>query len=251
MEDKKFRTFVRGVLICFIIGFIYSLSFSYATYSLEKKAIETNSENSKEALSALYNNANNIKEVRIENDSLILSPSKSENGEIDDDRSKFFPLSFLWLDKYSYKDAKQNSLNLGLDLKGGMSVLLEISQRNILESLSAVSKNGKLGKIFNSALDNSDLVYKGNTQDTYLNIFRNEFNNLLLKDSIQDVSLFSIFESEDSFDFDRNSMSSSDLENEVIKYLDSKISDYIGKTFETIKRRIDQFGLANPTVKEN
>ena len=249
MEDKKFRTFVRGVLICFIIGFIYSLSFSYATYSLEKKAIETNSENSKEALSALYNNANNIKEVRIENDSLILSPSKSENGEIDDDRSKFFPLSFLWLDKYSYKDAKQNSLNLGLDLKGGMSVLLEISQRNILESLSAVSKNGKLGKIFNSALDNSDLVYKGNTQDTYLNIFRNEFNNLLLKDSIQDVSLFSIFESEDSFDFDRNSMSSSDLENEVIKYLDSKISDYIGKTFETIKRRIDQFGLANPTVK--
>ena len=76
MEDKKFRTFVRGVLICFIIGFIYSLSFSYATYSLEKKAIETNSENSKEALSALYNNANNIKEVRIENDSLILSPSK-------------------------------------------------------------------------------------------------------------------------------------------------------------------------------
>ncbi|MBH76114.1 MAG: protein translocase subunit SecDF [Flavobacteriales bacterium] len=249
MEDKKFRTFVRGVLICFIIGFIYSLSFSYATYSLEKKAIETNSINSKEALSALYNNANNIKEIRVENDSLILSPSKSENGEIDDDRSKFFPLSFLWLDKYSYKDAKQNSLNLGLDLKGGMSVLLEISQRNILESLSSVSKNGKLGKIFNNALDNSDIVYKGNTQDTYLNIFRNEFNNLLLKDSIQDVSLFSIFESEDSFDFDRNSMSSSDLENEVVKYLDLKISDYIGKTFETIKRRIDQFGLANPTVK--
>ena len=40
MEDKKFRTFVRVVLICFIVGFIYSLSFSFATYSLEKKVIE-------------------------------------------------------------------------------------------------------------------------------------------------------------------------------------------------------------------
>ena len=64
MEDKKFRTFVRGVLICFIIGFIYSLSFSFATYSLEKKAVEDKSIKSKEALSALYNNAQNIKQIR-------------------------------------------------------------------------------------------------------------------------------------------------------------------------------------------
>ena len=83
MEDKKFRTFVRGVLVCFIIGFIYSLSFSYATYSLEKKAIEDQSINSKDALSALYNNVKNIKEIREEGDSLILTPNKKENGEIE------------------------------------------------------------------------------------------------------------------------------------------------------------------------
>ena len=250
MEDKKFRTFVRGVLICFIIGFIYSLSFSYATYSLEKKATEDKSINSKEALSALYNNVKNIKEIREDNDTLILTPDKEENGEIIDPRSKFFRLGFLWLDKYSYKDAKRNSLNLGLDLKGGMSVLLEISQRNILEGLSAVSSDGSLGEMFSRVLDNTDEIYKGNTQDSYLNIFKNEFDKVIKADSLPQTTLFTVFEREDSFDFDQNSFSSEELEGRVMEYLEGKISDYIGKTFETIKRRIDQFGLANPTVKQ-
>ena len=111
MEDKKFRTFVRVVLICFIVGFIYSLSFSFATYSLEKKVIEDKSISSKDALSNLYNNAKNIKQIRVENDSLILTPLKNENGDVIDERGKFFPIgSFLWLDKYSYKDAKKKFL---------------------------------------------------------------------------------------------------------------------------------------------
>ncbi len=250
MEDKKFRTFVRGVLVCFIIGFIYSLSFSYATYSLEKKAIEDQSINSKDALSALYNNVKNIKEIREEGDSLILTPNKKENGEIDDNRSKFFPFGFLWLDSYSYKDAKRNSLNLGLDLKGGMSVLLEISQRNILEGLSAVSSDGNLGEVFSRVLDNTDKVYKGNTQESYLNIFVKEFALVVEEDSLPKTTLFTVFEREDAFDFDQNSFSDEELQNQVFTYLATKIDDYIGKTFETIKRRIDQFGLANPTVKQ-
>ena len=250
MEDKKFRTFVRGVLICFIIGFIYSLSFSYATRSLEQKAVEDKSVNSKDALSSLYNNAKNIKQIRVENDSLILNPDKNENGEINDERSKFFPLGFLWLDSYSYKDAKRNSLNLGLDLKGGMSVLLEISQRDILEGLSAVSTGGKLGKVFSKVLDNTDKIYKGNTQDSYLNIFKNEFDKVIEQDSLNQTILFTVFEREDAFDFDQNSFSGEDLDNRVMEYLEVKVSDYINKTFETIKRRIDQFGLANPTIKQ-
>ena len=251
MEDKKFRTFVRVVLICFIIGFIYSLSFSFATYSLEKKVIEDKSISSKDALSNLYNNAKNIKQIRIENDSLILTPLKNENGDIIDDRGKFFPIgSFFWLDKYSYKDAKRNSLNLGLDLKGGMSVLLEISQRNILEGLSSVSSNGNLGRVLNKVFENSDNVYKGNTQDTYLSIFKNEFDKIIEQDSLPKTTFFTVFEKEDSFDFDQNSFSSDELDIKVMEYLEGKVSDYIGKTFETIKRRIDQFGLANPTVKQ-
>ena len=250
MEDKKFRTFVRVILVCFIIGFIYSLSFSYATYSLEKKATENESLNSIDALSELYNNVQNIKQVRVENDSLILTPFKTENGEINDNRSKFFPLGFLWLDQYSYKNAKQNSLNLGLDLKGGMSVLLEISQRNILEGLSSVAYYPDLQKTFSKVLDNTDEIYKGNTQDTYLNIFLDEFKQIESQDSLVDnIVLFRFFEKDEAFDFDPKKLSNEELELEVMAYLESKISDAIQKTFETIKRRIDQFGLANPTVK--
>ena len=188
---------------------------------------------SKDALSSLYNNAKNIKQIRLENDSLILNPDKNENGEISDERSKFFPLGFLWLDSYSYKDAKRNSLNLGLDLKGGMSVLLEISQRDILEGLSAVSKGGNLGKVFSKVLDNTDKIYKGNTQDSYLNIFKNEFDKIIEQDSLSLSTLFTVFEREDAFDFDQNSFSGEDLDNRVMEYLEVKVSDYINKTFET------------------
>ncbi len=249
MEDKKFRTFVRGVLICFIIGFIYSLSFSFATYSLEKKVTNSSNANSKDALSQLYNSAANIKEIRIENDSLILTPFlNEETKKIEDDRKKFFRFGFLWLDKYSYKDAKRNSLNLGLDLKGGMSVLLEISQRNILEGLADISKKVDAYKVFSKALDQTDEIYKGDTQDTYLNIFRSEFKNISVQDSVN-TTLFKVFERQNGFDFDKDAFTSQELEDKVVEYLENKISDYISKTFETIKRRIDQFGLANPTVK--
>ena len=47
---------------------------------------------------------------------------------------------------------------------------------------------------------------------------------------------FTVFEKEDSFDFDQNSFSSDELDIKVMEYLEGKVSDYIGKTFETIKR---------------
>ena len=257
MENKNFRTFVRVVLVCFIIGFIYSLSFSYATYSLEKKAIESTS-NSKEALSSLYNNSKNIKEVRIDGDSLILNPRTKKNDEgkveIDDDNPRFFKITrhLWWLgdlfkQDFSFKYAKSNSLNLGLDLKGGMSVLLEVSQRNILEGLSDVSTGGIEGKVFTKALDNTDKVYTGNTQDSYLNIFKKEFDKIIEKDSVPTAYLGSIFPDAIDDDVDYRDKDSDVL---VMVFLEEKIASYIANTFNIVKNRIDQFGLANPIVKQ-
>ena len=219
MEDKKFRTFIKGVLILFIIGFLYSLSFTYVTYYSEKKAQENGSE-----LSELYRSDQTI------NDS-------------------FKPWGSLFLKKYSFKEAKRNSLNLGLDLRGGMSILLEISQRNILETLSAGAYNKKEKQTLLEALNASDIIHKGNSQKNYLDVFRDEFNKIIERDTL-DVTLYSIFQTEEeSLDFDGDILSPKERQGKVIEYLRVKSADYIDKTFETIKRRIDQFGLANPTVK--
>ena len=84
--------------------------------------------------------------------------------------------------------------------------------------------------------ENSDKVFKGNTQDTYLSIFKNEFDKIIEQDSLPKTTFFTVFEREDSFDFDQNSFSSEELDIKVMEYLEGKVSDYIGKTFETIKR---------------
>ena len=59
----------------------------------------------------------------------------------------------FWLTDYDYKRAKKNSLNLGLDLKGGMSALLEVSQTDIVKGLAKQSKSIQGNSIFIATLD--------------------------------------------------------------------------------------------------
>ena len=72
----------------------------------------------------------------------------------------------------SYNDAKQKELNKGLDLKGGINVILQISIRDILIGLAENSKN----PVFNKALDDADLLQK-TSDEPYIESFL-ELSNL-------------------------------------------------------------------------
>ena len=68
----------------------------------------------------------------------------------------------------NYKDAKEKELNKGLDLKGGINVILQISVKDILKGLAENTNDPN----FNKALDNADELQKS-SNDTYLEIFLN------------------------------------------------------------------------------
>ena len=74
---------------------------------------------------------------------------------------------------YSYNDIKDKEMNLGLDLKGGINAILQVSVKDILIGLSNESKN----PIFNQALTAADAAQKNST-DTYLDLFFAEFEKL-------------------------------------------------------------------------
>ncbi len=133
----------------------------------------------------------------------------------------------------SYKKAKEEELNLGLDLQGGMNVTLEVEMTGLLKSLSNNSNNEQ----FLAALKNAD-GRKGNSDADFITLFIQEFRKLN-----PNTTLASIFAGGSNGVID-------------VKSSDSKTEDYIREqaktafnlTFERLRNRIDQFGVAQPSI---
>ncbi len=118
----------KGLITTFAILFglvsLYSISFSFFTNRVENKA---------------FKHAENI----AGDDGKLLA--KLERNYLDSIAND----TNLYFNTLTYNDIKQKSINLGLDLKGGINAILQVSVRDILVGLSNESKN----PIFNQALD--------------------------------------------------------------------------------------------------
>lgn len=136
----------------------------------------------------------------------------------------------------TYNTAKDKQLNKGLDLKGGISVILQISVNDLLRELS----NHSTDPAFEKALAEADEALK-TSQDTYLNLFLKAFND------IPDARLASpdIFgnrnlSGEVTFDMDNR---------EVERVLQKRVDESITSAFEVLNQRIDKFGVAQPNIQ--
>ena len=136
----------------------------------------------------------------------------------------------------SYKDAKEKELNKGLDLKGGINVILQISVKDILKGLAENTNDPS----FNQALDKADELQK-NSNDTYLESFfiafeKNPSNNLASPDIFANRTL------SDEINFQ--------MTNDQVKpILRTKIDESITSAFEVLRKRIDKFGVTQPNIQ--
>ena len=136
----------------------------------------------------------------------------------------------------SYKDAKEKELNKGLDLKGGINVILQISVKDILKGLAENTNYTS----FNQALDKADELQK-NSNDTYLESFfiafeENPSNNLASPDIFANRTL------SDEINFQ--------MTNDQVKpILRTKIDESITSAFEVLRKRIDKFGVTQPNIQ--
>ncbi len=136
----------------------------------------------------------------------------------------------------SYKDAKEKELNKGLDLKGGINVILQISVKDILKGLAENTNDIS----FNQALDKADELQK-NSNDTYLESFfvafeENSSNNLASPDIFANRTL------SDQINFQ--------MTNDQVKpILRTKIDESITSAFEVLRKRIDKFGVTQPNIQ--
>lgn len=135
----------------------------------------------------------------------------------------------------TYNDAKEKELNKGLDLKGGINVILQISIRDILGGLS----NNSTDPAFIAALDATDQAQK-DSQNTYFEDFVSEFEKQGGQLASPDIFANVILE-----DKVNTRMSNS----EVAGVLEVEIKETIGSAFETLRNRIDKFGVTQPNIQ--
>ena len=137
----------------------------------------------------------------------------------------------------SYNDAKGKELNKGLDLKGGINVILQISVRDILKGLADYTKN----PVFNKALDEADVLQK-NTDDPYVESFFVAFENIKGSAKLADPDIFANRTLSEQINFEMS-------DDEVRPIIRRKIDESIISAFEVLRKRIDKFGVTQPNIQ--
>lgn len=139
---------------------------------------------------------------------------------------------------HSYNYLKQRELNLGLDLRGGMSVTLEVSIPDLLISLSDNSEN----KVFRKSIEDAKLAQRSSNA-SFIDLFASAWkaNN---KDGIGLWRIFDTMENKGKFPSREVS------DDEIIAILRKEAEDAINNTENIIKKRVDQFGVIQPNIQK-
>ena len=137
----------------------------------------------------------------------------------------------------SYNDAKRKELNKGLDLKGGINVILQISVKDILKGLAENSKN----PAFNQALDQADIL-QVSSNEPYIESFFVAFESVKGELQLATPDIFANRTLSDEISFQMT-------DTEVQPILRRKVDESIISAFEVLRKRIDKFGVTQPNIQ--
>ncbi|MBR2352339.1 MAG: protein translocase subunit SecDF [Alistipes sp.] len=137
--------------------------------------------------------------------------------------------------QFTYKQCKEKEVNLGLDLKGGMNVMLEIQVEDVVRSLAGDSKNDPN---FVAAMEEAAKALKAGTGD-YIGTFAESYAKIS-----NGAPLVDIFISPD-----RKDIKAGMSDEEVVKILRQETDDAIAASFNIIRSRIDHFGVTQPNIQ--
>ena len=200
---------VKLFTILLVIGCIYQLSFSFVTRSVEKAATE---------YAAAFG-----EEEQAAKEAYYLDSIQNE------------PVLNLLVKKFTYKECKEKEVNLGLDLKGGMNVMLEIQVQDLVKSLAGDSQNDPA---FVAALERANEALKAGSND-YIGEFAKAY-----AETSNGAPLSAIFVSPDRKDITPNSTN-----DEVVDVLRSETDAAIAASFNILRSRIDHFGVTQPNIQ--
>lgn len=140
----------------------------------------------------------------------------------------------VWLG-YTLKEVRDNEIGLGLDLKGGMNVILELNVADVVKNLSGNSQDPTFLAAMESAKD-----IQMRSQKDFISVFIDEFHRI--DPGARLAAIFGTLELKD-----RITTSSTDAE--VEKVLRAEVKDAIDSSFKVLRTRIDRFGVVAPNIQ--
>ncbi len=144
--------------------------------------------------------------------------------------------NFLGLKKFTFKEVKELELNLGLDLRGGMNVTLEVAVDDLIRALSHYNTDST----FNAALQQARVMQRGSQED-FVTLFGRAFEEI-----DPNARLASIFLTLDL----RDKININTTNAEVLNVIRTETDAAINNAFNIIRTRIDRFGVAQPNIQQ-
>ncbi len=141
----------------------------------------------------------------------------------------------VWLGNWTLKDCREMEISLGLDLKGGMNVILEVSVPDVIKALA----DNKPDEAFNNALATA-AKQAINSQDDVITLFVREYHKVA-----PDAKLSELFATQQLKD--KVNQKSSDAE--VEKVLRAEVKAAVENSFNVLRTRIDRFGVVQPNIQ--
>ncbi|MEA4937020.1 MAG: protein translocase subunit SecDF [Paludibacter sp.] len=139
---------------------------------------------------------------------------------------------------YTLKECREKEINLGLDLKGGMNVTLEVSVADILRALSGYNNSPEFGQALQLATERQ----KTNSQVQYIDLFVAAFEEVSPQGQL--ASIFSTMELKDKITLKSTNK-------EVVAVLKTQIDGAISNSFNVLRSRIDRFGVVQPNIQRD
>ena len=141
----------------------------------------------------------------------------------------------VWFGNWTLKDCREMELSLGLDLKGGMNVILEVSVPDVIKTLA----DNKTDEAFNQALSTA-AKQATTSQDDVITLFVREYHRLA-----PDQPLAQLFATQQLKD--KVNQKSSDAE--VEKVLREEVKAAVDNSYNVLRTRIDRFGVVQPNIQ--
>ncbi len=221
----------KGLILFFTILIalvcVYCLSFSFVSWRVENKADKF--ANDPAAIAEVKKAANG--DVMLEKhlvDSLVDARTRQYLTGMND--------STIYLGN-TYKQCKYKELNLGLDLKGGMNVTLEISMPDAVKSLATNTDD----QLFRNAFEKAQKEYASTVNGDFIDIFVKNFNAEKKALNLNNANLRTYFG-------ERSGLKNG-TDDQIVTFIRKESNEIVDRTFKILRTRIDRFGVAQPNLQ--
>jgi SecD/SecF fusion protein len=220
---------IRVFAIIFALICVYQLSFTLVTRNVERKA------NAYATSYAVIAEARELAQGDAVRELFIFDSLSAVRNQFFLDSMANQVVFNLGFRKYTFREAKEREINLGLDLRGGMNVMMEVSTVDVVRALAGHSQD----PTFTAAIDRAIEKQRITPNTDFVSMFAEAWREIDPNASMAAI-----------FSWEMRSINATSSNDDVVKAIREETRSAFDRTFQILRQRIDRFGVAQPNIQK-